>query len=66
MIPPILTDEEAEALSRGWRRIRSGWEIPTLLLLPVAPHHPTERRSLRVIFRTVAPCDTCDRGWSIR
>ena len=37
MIPPILTDEEAEALARGWRRIRSGWEIPTLLLLPVAP-----------------------------
>lgn len=30
------------------------------------PHHPTERRSLRVLSRTVAPCDTCDRGWSIR
>ena len=37
MIPPILTDEEAEAMGRGWRRIRSGWEIPTLLLLSVAP-----------------------------
>ena len=37
MIPPILTDEEAEAMGRGWRRTRSGWEIPTLLLQPVAP-----------------------------
>lgn len=38
MIPPILTEEEAEALSRGWRRLGhgQGWEIPALLLQPVA------------------------------